>query len=198
MKKTIFKVLALTLSVMMLAGCMVACGDKDATYVIGATGPLSGSAASYGLSVQKGAQLAVKEINEAGGLNGKNFSFEMLDDEASGDKVTDTKNAVWTLTVNGSNVTLKDRNGSFVKPKSGNNNGITNGSYNWAWSMNANGTFVFKGVGSDTTMLASNTGSGNQFRSYKTTTVNGNPNSYPSNFQSFWAIQFLYTKISKM
>ena len=62
MKKTIFKVLALTLCVMMFAGCMVACGDKDATYVIGATGPLTGSAASYGLSVQKGAQLAVKEI----------------------------------------------------------------------------------------------------------------------------------------
>lgn len=94
MKKTIFKVLALTLCVMMFAGCMVACSDKDATYVIGATGPLSGSAASYGLSVQKGAQLAVKEINEAGGLNGRNFSFEMLDDEASGDKVTDAYNSL--------------------------------------------------------------------------------------------------------
>ena len=94
MKKTIFKVLALTLCVMMFAGCLVACGDKDATYVIGATGPLSGPAASYGLSVQKGAQLAVKEINEAGGLNGRNFSFEMLDDEASGDKVTDAYNSL--------------------------------------------------------------------------------------------------------
>ena len=94
MKKTIFKVLALTLCVMMFAGCMVACGDKDATYVIGATGPLTGSAASYGLSVQKGAQLAVKEINEAGGLNGNNFSFEMVDDEASGDKVTEAYNSL--------------------------------------------------------------------------------------------------------
>ncbi len=94
MKKTMFKVLALTLCAMMLAGCFVGCGNKNDTYVIGATGPLSGSAASYGLSVQKGAQLAIKEINAAGGLNGVSFSFEMIDDEASGDKVTDAYNAL--------------------------------------------------------------------------------------------------------
>ncbi len=88
----------------------------------------------------------------------------------SGDMVTDTKGAEWTLTVNGSNVTITDSNGKSIKPKSGNNNGIQTGSYNWAWSF-ANGAFTFKGTGSDSTTLASNTSSSNKFRSYKNTTV---------------------------
>ncbi len=94
MKKTICKVLALCVCLTMLAACFVGCKKNADTYVIGATGPLSGDAASYGLSVQKGAQLAVKEINAAGGLNGVNFTFEMYDDEAKADKVTDGYNAL--------------------------------------------------------------------------------------------------------
>ena len=39
-------------------------------YVIGCTGPLTGDASSYGISVQEGATLAVEEINANGGLNG--------------------------------------------------------------------------------------------------------------------------------
>lgn len=61
-------------------------GDYTAdntAYVIGATGPLTGDAASYGISVQQGAQLAVDEINAAGGLNGVNFKFDMKDDKAT-------------------------------------------------------------------------------------------------------------------
>lgn len=52
-------------------------------YVIGATGPLTGDAASYGISVQQGAQLAIEEINAAGGLNGVNFKLDMKDDKAT-------------------------------------------------------------------------------------------------------------------
>jgi len=52
-------------------------------YVIGATGPLTGDAASYGISVQQGAQLAVDEINAAGGLNGVNFKLDMKDDKST-------------------------------------------------------------------------------------------------------------------
>ncbi len=51
-------------------------------YVIGGTGPLTGDTASYGISVQQGAQLAVDEINAAGGLNGVNFKLDMKDDKA--------------------------------------------------------------------------------------------------------------------
>ncbi len=93
-----------------------------------------------------------------------------------------TDGTTWTLTVNGSSVTLTDANGITIKPKSGNNNGIANGSYDWAWEMNANGLVTFKGTGSDTTTLASNTGSDGKFRAYKNTTVSGNPNGYPSEF----------------
>ena len=94
MKKTLLRILTLCMCLVLASGALVACGKKNDTYVIGATGPLMGSAASYGLSVQKGANLAIKEINEAGGLNGVNFSFEMIDDEASGDKVTDAYNTL--------------------------------------------------------------------------------------------------------
>ncbi|MBQ6898533.1 MAG: ABC transporter substrate-binding protein [Clostridia bacterium] len=52
-------------------------------YVIGATGPLTGDAASYGISVQQGAQLAIDEINAAGGLNGVNFKLDIKDDKAT-------------------------------------------------------------------------------------------------------------------
>ena len=52
-------------------------------YVIGATGPLTGDAASYGISVQQGATIAVNEINANGGLNGVEFAFEMKDDQAT-------------------------------------------------------------------------------------------------------------------
>ena len=35
--------------------------------------------------------------------------------------------AIWTLTITGAEVTLQDQNGSFVKPKGGNSNGISKG-----------------------------------------------------------------------
>ena len=56
--------------------------SKNTTYVIGLTGPLTGDASQYGISVQRGAQIAVDEINAAGGLNGVNFSLNMKDDKA--------------------------------------------------------------------------------------------------------------------
>jgi branched-chain amino acid transport system substrate-binding protein len=54
--------------------------------VIGYTGPLSGPAAEYGQDCVNGIDMAVKEINAAGGItvNGKkyNFKLEKLDDRA--------------------------------------------------------------------------------------------------------------------
>lgn len=94
MKKTVLKIFSLCLCLILALGVLSACGKKNETFVIGCTGPLTGDAASYGNSVQKGAQLAIKEINANGGLNGVNFSFEMVDDEASGDKVTAAYNTL--------------------------------------------------------------------------------------------------------
>lgn len=89
--------------------------------------------------------------------------------------------AVWTLTVTGDSVTLTDVNGVSIAPKGGNNNGIVSGEYSWKWET-ANSKFTFSGQGDDTVILASNKGESNKFRAYKTTTVSGNPNGYPSEF----------------
>ncbi len=89
------KLLAIAL-VAVLALSMFACGNDAATgytannteYFIGGTGPLTGDASSYGISVQQGATLAVEEINKAGGLNGVNFKFDIKDDQAAADKAS--------------------------------------------------------------------------------------------------------------
>ena len=105
----------------------------------------------------------------------------------SGNTVTDPAGGVWTLTVNGSTVTITDANGVAVKPKGGNNNGILDGSYEWSWSFE-DGTFTFHGTGSDTVVLASNTstdpqyGGFNRFRGYKNTTISNSPSDYPCAF----------------
>ncbi len=91
--------------------------------------------------------------------------------------------STWTLTVDGSSVTLKDANGVFVGPKGGNNNGLKTGtSYSWNWTFNEDGTVTFAGTGSDTVVLAFNTDSQYyKFRGYKTTTA-ADPEKYPSTF----------------
>ena len=80
------KFLALMLAVVMIAAMCTACGSKGYTsenteYVIGASGPLTGAAAVYGVAVQNSAQMAVDEINAAGGLNGIKFKLVMMDDK---------------------------------------------------------------------------------------------------------------------
>lgn len=56
-------------------------GDKK-VFTLGGSGPLTGDAASYGISVKQGAEVAIAEINEAGGVNGMEFALNYLDDEA--------------------------------------------------------------------------------------------------------------------
>lgn len=89
------KLLSLVL-VVVAVFCMAACTENAATnyaannteYFIGGTGPLTGDASSYGISVQNGASLAVEEINANGGLNGVNFKFDIKDDQAAADKAS--------------------------------------------------------------------------------------------------------------
>lgn len=113
----------------------------------------------------------------------------------NGNVVTDTKGAVWTITVSGTSVTLTDANGKTIAPKGGNNNGIKNDSYNWDWVCNANGTFTFKGVGSDTVTLASNTdmdaqyGGLNRFRGYKNTSIAGDSAKFRTEFTLYKLIE---------
>lgn len=75
--------LIVTMAVTMAAGCgSKGSADSEDVFVIGGSGPLTGDAASYGISVKNGAQLAVDEINEAGGIDGMKFELNFLDDEA--------------------------------------------------------------------------------------------------------------------
>ena len=80
------KFLALALAVIMVAAMFTGCGSKNyaadnTEFIIGASGPLTGAAAVYGVAVQNSAQMAVDEINAAGGLNGVMFKLVMLDDK---------------------------------------------------------------------------------------------------------------------
>ncbi len=103
-----------------------------------------------------------------------------------GNEVTNPNGGIWTLTVEGSSVTITDANGASIAPKGGNSNGITASSgdpYQWAWAFDeGSGTFTFSGVGSDTVILASNKNSENKFRAYKTSTVSGGAATYPTQF----------------
>ena len=50
------------------------------TITIGAFGPITGPAAYIGLAGRDGANLAIKEINAAGGINGRKISLLFEDD----------------------------------------------------------------------------------------------------------------------
>ncbi len=83
--KSFTKIIVAVLAFVMVATCFAGCGSKNDknSYFIGATGPLTGSAMTYGVAVKNGAQIAIDEINAAGGLNGVPFNFEMVDDKAT-------------------------------------------------------------------------------------------------------------------
>jgi len=61
----------------------LACGPKlnPNEIRIGEFGSLTGSQATFGISTQNGIQLAVDEVNAAGGVNGKTLKVIALDDE---------------------------------------------------------------------------------------------------------------------
>ena len=93
MKKNVLKkAFAVAMSVMMVGAFMTGCGgggDDASVVVIGGSGPLTGDYSTYGISVKQGAQLAVDEINAAGGVNGVEFKLVFEDDVA--DPVTATQ-----------------------------------------------------------------------------------------------------------
>ena len=89
MKKTVLKLISIAMCLIFALGLMTACGNKnsDDKFVIGLSGPLTGGAAVYGTAVKNAAELAIKEINEAGGLDGVQFELIALDDQHDPSKV---------------------------------------------------------------------------------------------------------------
>ncbi len=95
------KAMGLVLASAMLVASLAACGGDDkvkdqnagsgssngeAVLKIGGIGPLTGGNAVYGQAAMNGAQIAIDEINEAGGINGMMIEFNAQDDEADPDK----------------------------------------------------------------------------------------------------------------
>ncbi len=79
--------------VLSMAGCGSNAGSSD-TFKIGGIGPITGGAAIYGESVMNGCQLAVDEINEAGGINGVKIEFNFQDDEHDAEKAVNAYNTL--------------------------------------------------------------------------------------------------------
>lgn len=68
--------------------------DAAGTLKIGGIGPTTGSAAVYGVAVQNAAQLAVDEINAAGGIGGYQIEFKFEDDECDAEKSVNAYNTL--------------------------------------------------------------------------------------------------------
>ena len=97
-------------AVSMVAASLTGCGSKSDntastdttadsatagdTLKIGGIGPITGGAAVYGLAVKNAAELAVKEINEAGGINGMQVEFKFEDDEHDAEKSVNAYNSL--------------------------------------------------------------------------------------------------------
>lgn len=106
MKRALSLAMAGALSLSLLAGCgggsdstsPSASGDSSAApaagaaFKLGGTGPLTGGAAIYGNAAKNGAQLAVEEINAAGG--DIQFELNYQDDEHDAEKAVNAYNAL--------------------------------------------------------------------------------------------------------
>ena len=104
------KVLSLVLAGSMVLSLAACGGSKDTTsttdssaassteaagsdtFKIGGTGPITGGAAIYGNAVKNGIQIAVDEINEAGGINGYQIDYNFQDDEHDAEKAVNAYN----------------------------------------------------------------------------------------------------------
>ena len=104
------KLLALVLVGVLCLCCFAACGKTETTpsetpsdnaseatagtLKIGVIGPLTGGAALYGNAVKYGAELAVKEINAAGGINGMQVEINVQDDTHDAEKSVNAYNTL--------------------------------------------------------------------------------------------------------
>ena len=111
------KFLALVMAALMMLTMFAACGGKtdgetttaapgadnsgaaaSGTIKIGGIGPLTGGAATYGIAVKNGAQIAIDEINAKGGVQ---FEMQFEDDEHDAEKSVNAYNKLkdWGMQV---------------------------------------------------------------------------------------------------
>lgn len=93
------KALVLMLASLLVVGCFAGCtsggsgeGESTGKFLIGGIGPLTGDNASYGISVKQGAEIAIDEINKAGGANGLTLELLFEDDISDEEKAVSAYN----------------------------------------------------------------------------------------------------------
>lgn len=105
MKKKILSMgLCAALTASLFAGCGANGGaatstetvdtSGELTWRLGGIGPITGGAAQYGQGVMNAIQIAVDEVNEAGGINGYKVSFNFQDDETDPQKAVNAYNTL--------------------------------------------------------------------------------------------------------
>ena len=108
--KKFSKIFSVVLACCMVMSLFAGCGSKESTtestdgtevsteskgvFKIGSSGPTTGNAAVYGLAVQNAMQIAIDEINAAGGVNGYTFEMNFEDDEADPEKAVNAYNSL--------------------------------------------------------------------------------------------------------
>ncbi|MEG2146545.1 MAG: ABC transporter substrate-binding protein, partial [Lachnospiraceae bacterium] len=98
------KVISMLLVCMLVATSLAGCGAKEKSeskssadgtvFKIGGIGPLTGGAAIYGQAVKNAMELAVEEINTAGGINGSKVEMNFQDDEHDAEKAVNAYNTL--------------------------------------------------------------------------------------------------------
>ena len=98
MKKFISVMLVAAMAATALTGCgsnSSSSSKKDAEkYNNGGIGRTTGATAIYGTAVKNGAQIAVDEINAAGGINGKQIEYRFEDDQNDAEKAVNAYNTL--------------------------------------------------------------------------------------------------------
>lgn len=103
MKKSFCVLLAAATAAAYLTGCGQGTGDTAAAgggapdgtvFKIGSIGPMTGDSAIYGQAVMNAAQIAVNEINAAGGINGYQIEFKYEDDQGDTEKSVNAYNSL--------------------------------------------------------------------------------------------------------
>ncbi len=95
MKKAVSVLLVAAMAITALTGCGSSSSAKSSdTFYIGGIGPTTGAAAIYGTAVKNGAQIAIDEINEAGGIDGYKIEYKFEDDQHDAEKSVNAYNTL--------------------------------------------------------------------------------------------------------
>ena len=77
-RRTFFSLL---LVLILFSTTLTGCSTKEATIKIGGIAPVTGDAATFGISTRNGYEMAIEEVNDKGGLLGKKVELVFADDK---------------------------------------------------------------------------------------------------------------------